>query len=200
MTGYKTFYESNDYHIINHRGKNNFHEMSVQTNQKSLKPFKRDDTHAMGFQQYSDRPAINRKDIKNNSPNPKRFLKLDFFPEEKTGVGHKPNFKLEKVQGRFGDPKVKRVQPPPFYEANTFFGARREDLAVRNFDKMAKKGLELQLKNKKKSKLSTEVNSPQYIKASINEMFTQKRHQSTAHRRIELAEINELIRYGIKPY
>jgi|TARA_B110000285_G_C14985035_1_gene543352 hypothetical protein len=29
MTGYKTFYESNDYHIINQKGKNNFHVMSV---------------------------------------------------------------------------------------------------------------------------------------------------------------------------
>jgi hypothetical protein len=33
MTGYKTFYESNDYHIINHKGKNNFHVMSVQNNE-----------------------------------------------------------------------------------------------------------------------------------------------------------------------
>ena len=37
MTGYKTFYESNDYHIINQKGANNFHVMSVQNNEQSLK-------------------------------------------------------------------------------------------------------------------------------------------------------------------
>jgi len=64
---------------------------------------------------------------------------------------------------------------------------------------MAPKGLELELKRKRKSKISSQINSPQQIKACINEIFAHKRHQSTAHRRIDLAEINELIRYGIHP-
>ena len=57
--GYDAVYENPNYHIVNHRGMHNQHELSVLPNDPVIKPYKEMITKTIGFEQYSDRQPIN---------------------------------------------------------------------------------------------------------------------------------------------
>jgi hypothetical protein len=78
--GYNSFYNSENYHIINHKGANNSHVMSVELNDQSIKPFKNQILRTVGFDQYSKRDPINKRELKNKTPNPRRFEVQEFLP------------------------------------------------------------------------------------------------------------------------
>jgi hypothetical protein len=68
--GYNAFYTNENYHIINHKGADNSHIMSVELNDQSIRPFKGTIPKTVAFDQYSKRDPINKRELKNKTPNP----------------------------------------------------------------------------------------------------------------------------------
>lgn len=58
--GYNAIYQNEKYHIVHHKGQQNGHEMRIEPNDCNIKPFQKQILKTVGFQQYSQRPAINK--------------------------------------------------------------------------------------------------------------------------------------------
>lgn len=51
--GYNSIYQNENYHIIHHKGHDNFHQMKIEPNNCDIKPFKKKILKTVGFHQYS---------------------------------------------------------------------------------------------------------------------------------------------------
>jgi hypothetical protein len=95
---YKPIFETSRYHIVHHKGEyQNLHEMSIESNDCNIRPFKEQSktNKIMHFNQYMERPPINKDDLKHNRPNEKRFTIINDLPENKTGVTRLSNLRFE---------------------------------------------------------------------------------------------------------
>lgn len=107
--GYKTFYQNQNYHIIQEKGFANQHEMRIEVNNfnkltlpnnAALRPYSKEILRTVGFNQYSNRPPINAIALKFAQPNDQRFTKQNFLPAGLTGVDYKQNLKIAKFRER----------------------------------------------------------------------------------------------------
>lgn len=78
---------------------NNYNTL-LQPNNAALRPYKGEILYTIGFNQYSARKAINAKELKNRTPNDKRFEDKDLLPSRLSGTSYKQNLDIRKYKSR----------------------------------------------------------------------------------------------------